>query len=230
MYLHMLLLHCRLGTYLSKEEVAKLVVLCPYTLKLVHSWLAHHGLLSSFISTTPSSSWLTLTDMPVSQANQLLCASYQVYRHARMNDNTIFCMVGYALPTVLHTHVQTVVLMTYFTYTHMPPVREAVALAKVGLRELLMVLLSRNEPEVVTPEYLSLLYKTVTYVPTMTNENFLGAVGFLDQYTSLKDLMRFMIVFHSDAVDATFTIKKVNNGRYDPSNPGPEANLNMQYA
>ncbi len=97
------LLRCRYGAHLSKEQVAELVAPHPETLELVNSWLEHHGVSSSSISTTHGGSWLTLTGVPVFQANELLGASYQLYQHAGTND-TILRTVGYALPTVLHTH------------------------------------------------------------------------------------------------------------------------------
>src|SRR6266702_8220984 len=93
----------RYGAHLSKEQVAELVAPHPETLELVNSWLEHHGVSSSSISTTHGGSWLTLTGVPVFQANELLGASYQLYQHAGTND-TILRTVGYALPTVLHTH------------------------------------------------------------------------------------------------------------------------------
>lgn len=58
-------------------------------------------------------SYLTLTGVPVSQANDLLGASYQLYTHTKTNE-TIVHTIGYSLPAVLHEYVQTVVLATYF--------------------------------------------------------------------------------------------------------------------
>jgi tripeptidyl-peptidase-1 len=239
MYLRVLLLRCRYGAHLSKEEVAKLVAPHPDTLELVHSLLSHHGVPSSSISTTHGGDWLTLTGVPVSQANQLLGASYQLYRHAGTNDSTILRTVGYALPAVLHTHVQTVAPTTFFSSMHtlrqtphMPSVDPTAALAKVGSREPETVLLSRaRKPKVtVTPEFLRWLYKTFAYVPTATDQNALGIVGLENEYPSPTDLTTFMTMFRPDAVAAAFTIEHVNGGGYDPSHPGEEANLNIQYA
>src|SRR6266702_1753819 len=107
-YLCVLLLRCRYGAHLSREEVAELVAPHPDTLKIVHSWFAYHGVQSSSIETTHGGNWLTVTGVLVSQANKLLGASYQLYRRAETNDTAILRTVGYALPTVLHAHVQTV--------------------------------------------------------------------------------------------------------------------------
>jgi len=73
----------------------------------------------SSISTTHGGCWLTVTGVPVSRANKLLGASCQLYRdrHVRTNDTTVRT-VGYALPMVLNTRVQTVMPTTYFASTH----------------------------------------------------------------------------------------------------------------
>jgi tripeptidyl-peptidase-1 len=105
----------RYGAYLSAEQVDELLRPYPETLKLISAWLRYHGIRSSSISMTHGS-WLTVSDVPMSQANQLLGASYQLYRNAKTND-TIIHTVGYALPAVLHAHIQAIAPTTYFTST-----------------------------------------------------------------------------------------------------------------
>src|SRR6266702_2884375 len=136
LYSRVPLLRFRYGAHLSKEQVAELVRPHPDTLELVSSWLVHHGVRSSSVSTTHGGAWLTVTDVLVSQANRLLGASYQLYRHAERND-TIIRTVGYALPAVLHTHIQTVAPTTDFASARVLPqtarrhsVREAAAQAE----------------------------------------------------------------------------------------------------
>ncbi|SRR6266571_1852810 len=58
------------------------------------SWLDYNGVPSS-ISMTHGDAWLTVTDVPVFQANELLGASYQLYQHAGMKDTTILRTVSY---------------------------------------------------------------------------------------------------------------------------------------
>src|SRR6266702_2829133 len=237
MYLRVPLLRCRYGAHLSKEDVAKLVAPHPDTLELVQSWLEHHGVPSSSISVTHGGGWLTLTGVPVSQANELLGASYQLYRHAGTNDSTILRTVGYALPAVLHTHVQTVTPTTYFgsmrtlqQIPRRPSDGAAAARAKVGSREPATVMSSRDEQKEVTPEFLRSLYKTVAYVPAANGWNALGIAGYVNQYPSPTDLTTFMTMYRTDAVAATYTVERVNGGKYKPSRPGFEGNVNMQYA
>lgn len=176
--------------------------------------------------------------MPVSQANQLLGASYEFYRHAGTNDSTILRTISYALPAVLHSHVQTVAPTTYFTSIRTlrqtaprPSIEATVAPVKVGSRG--PVTVTPRGPDianVVTPEFLRWLYKTIAYEPAAIGRNKLGIVGLGDEYPSPTDLAEFMTIFRKDAIAATFTVEYVNDGGYDETRPGEEANLNVQYA
>jgi tripeptidyl-peptidase-1 len=71
----------RYGAHLTKEQVSQLVAPHPDTLKLVNTRLEHNGVPSSSISTTHGGCWLTVAGVPVSQADELLGASYQLYHH-----------------------------------------------------------------------------------------------------------------------------------------------------
>ena len=81
---------------LSREQIAELVAPHLDTLGLVNLWFEHHGVLLRL-----DGSWLTLTDLPVSQANDLPGASYRVYQRAGTKD-CFLRTVGHALPAVLH--------------------------------------------------------------------------------------------------------------------------------
>ena len=112
-YARVRLLRFRYGAYLSKEQVAEHVRPHPESLALINAWLVHHGIRSSSISPTHGGGWLTVSDVLVSQANQLLGATYQLYRNVNTNE-TIIRTVGYRLPTALHAHIQTVAPTTNF--------------------------------------------------------------------------------------------------------------------
>jgi tripeptidyl-peptidase-1 len=180
-------------------------------------------------------------------------ASYQLYRRTGTNDTTILRTIGYGLPAVLHDHVQTIAPTTYFASTR--ALRQIPRRRPVGdnaSRELATAPSSRNdddepdepmdEPDEpdddsdepdddteITPSILRSLYRTFAYVPAATGQNVVGVAGFQNEFPSEVDLAMFMDRFRTDAVDATYTVEKINNGRYDPSNPGAEANLDLQY-
>lgn len=232
--------HSSYGAHLLKEQVAELVAPHPHTLELVNSWLDHHSVPPSSASVTHGGSTLTLAGVSVTQANDLLGASYQLYRHAKTNE-TIVCTVGYALPAVLHGHVQTVVPATLFasprTQRQTPRKRfggAAMGLVKSTSGGLVTVLSSRHDNRddirVVMPPLLRWLYNTYTYVPAATYQNVLGIVGFRFDYPSPADLAAFMRKYRTDGADAAFTVVEVDGGGYDPSRPNSEANMDIQYA
>ncbi|KAH8982325.1 subtilisin-like protein [Lactarius hatsudake] len=214
--------HPKYGSYLSKEQVANLVAPHPYTLKLVETWLLHYGVSSFNVSTSHGGNWLTVTGVAVSTANELLGASYQLYRYAGTNE-TILRTVGYALPAALHVHVQTVAPTTYFGLPPLTPWK--------GLRghrgRAAAALSTRDVP--VTPALLRSLYNSVTYQPVAMQQNTIGVAGFHGEYVGNDDLDEFMRLFRSDANDPTFLVIDINNSGYNPQSPGAEANLDMQY-
>ncbi|KAH8980796.1 subtilisin-like protein [Lactarius akahatsu] len=229
--------HPRYGAHLSKEQVAELVRPHPDTLELVTSWLAHHGVRPSSISTTHGGAWLTVSNVLVSQANEILGASYQLYRHAKVND-TIIRTVSYALPDVLHAHIQAVAPTTYFTSTRtlrQTPRRRSVEAeaAEAASGKPVTMLSSRADWDEVTPSELRWLYKTFAYVPAAADRNTLGMFGYEKEYPSQTDLTEYMTDFRSDVQPpslATFTVELVNGGGYDPDIPGMEASVDVQYA
>jgi tripeptidyl-peptidase-1 len=238
-YSCMSLLLSRYGAYLTKEQVAQLVAPHPDTLELVSSWLKHNGVPPSSISTTHGGGWLTVAGVPVSHANKLLGASYQLYYHPGTNE-TVLRTVGYALPAALHIHVQTIVPTTAFTSARLlqseeTPRSRSGGAANATLGETVNMLSHRqaNEPAVlidiqVNPSVLSWLYRTDLYHPAATNQNELGMMGYQNEEPSAADLSAFMTVFRTDAADAAPTIEVVDN-RYRGL-VGMQANLDIQYS
>ncbi|KAH8990281.1 subtilisin-like protein [Lactarius akahatsu] len=224
-----------LVTALYEEQVAEHVMPHPHSLELVKSWLIFHGVLPSSISVSHGGNWLTLTGVSVSKANDLLGASYQLYRHAETNE-TIVRTIGYSLPAALYKHVQTVAPTTYFSSPRMswqtPRKRPGGAAAEqvnATSGDLVTTLLGRADHEV-TPPFLRWLYNSVTYVPAATDRNVLGIAGYAEEYPNPVDLTTFMDRFHSPETRATYTVVEVDNGEYDPNSPTLEANMNVQYA
>ena len=203
----------------------------PDTRQLINAWLKYHGIRPSSISTTHGGAWLTVTDVLVSQANQLLGASYHLYRNSNTND-TIIRTVGYALPAMLHKHIQMVAPTTYFTSKRVAQqeprrlsIGEVPAQPHSGSGNLSTALASRaNE---VWPEYLYWLYDTEEYVLSATEQNRLAVLGLQDQYPSQRDLTRFMEYSSADAIIAPI---QVNNGPNNPHYPSKQANTDIQYA
>ncbi|KAH9023117.1 subtilisin-like protein [Lactarius hengduanensis] len=222
--------HPRYRAHLTKEQVADLVAPRPETLELVNSWLEHHGIPSSSVSMTHGGSTLKLKGVSVTQANTLLGASYQVYRHVERGE-TIVRTVGYSLPRALHWHVLTVAPTTSFVSPRgkwqTPRNHSSGETVKSG--EPVTMLSGRAKVDYATPSFLRWLYNTVAYTPNAMDKNVLGVVGFSGDSPSPADLSAFMRKY-CEADDATYNVVKVNGGRYDPTNPHEEASLDIQYA
>ncbi|KAF8263762.1 peptidase S8/S53 domain-containing protein [Lactarius quietus] len=226
--------HPKYGAHLSKKQVARLVAPHRDTLDLVNSWLERYGISRSSISVSHGGGWLTVTAVPVSQANEMLGASYQLYRQSGTNNTSILRTIGYKLPEVLHRHVRTVVPTTYFASTHTPwqssRRRPVNVTADRASRELGTILSSRVDTNEVMPMDLRWLYKTSAYVPAAMDENTFGVVGYANDFPSPADLTEFMTRFRTDAMDATYEVVKSNGGKYKPGRPTAEGSQNIQYA
>ncbi|KAH8990959.1 subtilisin-like protein [Lactarius akahatsu] len=225
--------HPRQGAHLSREEVAELVAPPSDVLELANAWLNHYGVHPSTVSTKHGGSWLTLTGVPVSRANELLSASYQLYQHIGTNE-TVLRTLSYGLPAALVEHVQNVAPTTHFGFPRMPR-QEPVMRRGRATREQTEVpggdpgtVLSRRD-QYVTPSSLRWFYKTSGYVPLASGRNMLGVAGYLGDWPSPDDLREFMNRYRSDAMSATYRVVQINGGGYDPSNPTSKANLDIQY-
>ncbi|KAH9026412.1 subtilisin-like protein [Lactarius hengduanensis] len=200
------------GAHLSREQLADIVAPHPHTLTLVNSWLKHHGVHPSSVSRSHGGGWLTVADVPMSQANNILSASYQLYRYAKTNE-TVIRTISYGLPVELHSHVKTVAPTTYFSsprmLQHTPRLRHRARTmavpAKAASVDLGRGLSRRDDIDFITPSFLRWIYNTLGYVPGATDRNKLG-------------------------ITATYDVVLINGGRYNPKTPSVEGNLDMQYA
>ena len=173
---------------------------------------------------------LIIKSISLTQANTLLGASYQLYRHVESSE-TILRTIGYALPVVLHEHVLTVVPTTSFVSRPTELLHDlSGGWENSSSGEVESKLSSRFPVNHVTPAFLQWLYDTATYVVGAQDRNALGTAGLLDLNANPEDLTAFMLQYRPDAWDARFSIVPVNEGENDPSNPQKEPNLNLQWA
>ena len=195
---------------------------------------------------------LTISDLRVTQASELLGASYQLYRNMKTNE-TIIRTVGYSLPEVLHRHVKTVRPATCFSSMEVmvqTPQRRSFGPAPAHMQAAsgkLWTMEARQpppepspeplpepppEPLIVEPRNLRWLYGTVEYVPAAygPGQNNLAVVG--DRLPRQQDLTAFMNRYQEqDANGATFSIQNVDG---IPPNlwelPNERSNVAVQYA
>jgi len=174
----------RYGAYLSEDKVVALVAPHSNTHELINSWLAYYWIHPSSVSMTHSGGWLTISKVPPPQANTLLGASYQVYRHTEA-DPIILHTTSYALPTVLHEYGETVDDVLQFATL---------------LQTLRLVPNGTTPPSIIAPTDLCWSYNTETYKPRATRANMPCIAGYLQQFASQSDLITpFMRRFRPDS-------------------------------
>jgi len=233
----------RYGDHLSKSEVDALVAPHPSSVEMVDSWLAHYGVTPG--SRTSSGDWVTMT-VTVEQAEKMLGAKYNVYKHT-ITSETIVRTMSYSLPRVIHEHVAVVAPATYFGT--MKAMKATSFVQSTGDSSPLGDSAGGVDPSCsskITPACLRELYNSASYVPSATDRNTLGIAGYLDQFANYDDLQvwlclhpsaklthvffqTFFKAYREDAVNATFQTVQVNGGRNDQTKPGLEANLDIQY-
>ena len=237
-YSRVSLLRFRYGAHLTKEQVAQLVAPNPDTLKLVISWLGHNGVPPTSISMTHGGGWLTAVGVPVSRANKLLRASYQIYYHPGTNES-ILRTVGYALPAALHTHVRTVVPTTAFTSRQLLQTEEAPRSGSSGAAEQAKNATSGESGNMLShreayepnlhPSFLRWVYRMDAYIPKATNRNKLGIVGYSNESPNQLDIVEFMSDYRTDATSAIPHVESIVDDGYQRLR-GVQANLETQYA
>ncbi|KZT21194.1 subtilisin-like protein [Neolentinus lepideus HHB14362 ss-1] len=229
--------HERYGQHLSKEQVEELVKPHPDSVDLVEQWLEHHGIQVADTHRSGGGDWVKLI-VTVDQAERMLGTKYNVYQHESTSE-TVVRTLSYSLPSVLHAHIQVITPTTYFgTIKSM----KATSFRETGLptvdkddfqNELASLGSLATVPSscssTITPSCLRALYNTSSYTPQATSTNQLGVAGYLGEYATHSDLQTFLQKFRSDAAGADFTVVQVNGGGNDQSNPGTEANLDIQY-
>jgi tripeptidyl-peptidase-1 len=225
--------HEKYGQHLSKEEVDALVAPHPDSVEAVESWLQHHGINPTDCSS--AGEWMTIR-VTVAQAERMLDTKYGVYNHAASGSSVVRTM-GYSLPTELHSHIDVITPTTYFSTmrsmrstSFIQPQTSANVDTDSFATEISPLAVPASCGTTVTPACVKALYNTTNYVPAATATNKLGIAGYLEEYAIDADLQTFFREFLPNDVGGTFTHVQVNGGLNDQSDPGVEANLDIQYA
>ncbi|KAF8917410.1 subtilisin-like protein [Mucidula mucida] len=229
--------HASYGNHLSKEETDALVAPHPDSVESVETWLLHHNINAEDATFRSSAGeWLTFP-VTVAQAEAMLGAKYQVYRHTASSSYVVRTL-SYSLPRHLHGHVDLIAPTTYFgTMRSMKATNFIQGFVDtdeedpIDLNDFLnpLAVPPASCATAITPSCLKILYNTVNYTPQAANRNTLGVAGYLDEFANRADLQTFFRTFLPAAVGANFTTVRVANGGDDQNDPGVEANLDIQY-
>ncbi|THH27752.1 hypothetical protein EUX98_g6437 [Antrodiella citrinella] len=224
--------HSKYGQHLSKEEVEALVAPHPDTVSVVDSWLSAHDIDLASVQRDNGGSWITVR-VSVEQASRMLNATYGVYRHAKTSDYVVRT-TSYSLPRILHDHIGVVTPTTYFSTVRsmkatsfLQPQIEAL---QDGDADIASSLVAPDPtplfPRAAAPRSLlrvSVLCTTLPHMcPKLLPRTASGLLAILNS-------LRTTLTYKTDAVGGTFTHVQVNGGENDQSNPGDEANLDIQY-
>jgi len=184
---------------------------------------------------SPAGDWINL-NVPVRVAEQMLDTEYGVYQHVADPNERVVRALSYSLPRALHDHIDVITPTTMFgtmramksTAFIQPkaPVPAGEQSGSVNGPSGLAVPNSCNTA--ITPSCLMQLYGTANYTPVSTATNSIGIAGYLDEFANIADLKTFARQFRPAAVNATFKIIQFNGGGNDQTDPGVEANLDIQ--
>ncbi|THH10355.1 hypothetical protein EW145_g1384 [Phellinidium pouzarii] len=233
--------HERYGAHLSKEEVEALVAPHPDSIADVDAWFEHHGIEPASVQRSPAGDWLSVS-VSVAQAERMLGTKYHVFYNPE-SETYLVRTTAYALPRTLHTHVSLVAPTTYFggmrymrTMNFLQPdvkaidgTEAAAQLKAVETKVKGLVTVPASCEYTITPACLKALYNTTGYTPQATDVNMMGVSGYLGQFANDADLQTFFRLLLPNAVGTTFTHVEVNGGGNDQTQPGIEANLDIQY-
>ncbi|PLW36506.1 hypothetical protein PCASD_06444 [Puccinia coronata f. sp. avenae] len=101
------------GQHITHDEYKQLSTPPQATLNLVTNWLSSHGLSQSEINWSDNKDWVTIKELPLRKAEEMLNTTYSYYQHN--DDGEILLRTeSYSLPHQLHSHVELVQPTTMF--------------------------------------------------------------------------------------------------------------------
>ncbi|EPT01829.1 hypothetical protein FOMPIDRAFT_93538 [Fomitopsis schrenkii] len=209
------------GQHLSKSEAAAFLNPSDESLQAVNAWLADNDINATTIS--HGGDWLAIS-LPVSQANEMLDADFSVYTHEESGTQIIRAL-QYSIPEDLVDHLQVVHPVT--TFAVLSPKPGSTSAGRVSLTPK-QKRQSACGGQYVDPACLQELYGIPT-TPATEPEPLL-VTGYIKQYPSKNDTESFLSTYRPDYTPSPlYNYTQIYGGGYDPSNPGDEANLDVQY-
>ncbi|KAE9402994.1 family S53 protease-like protein [Gymnopus androsaceus JB14] len=166
--------------------------------------------------------------LPVSQANQLFAAQFEVFTHPDMPD-TITRTLSVSLPSELVGHVDVIHPTTEFTgpNTRLAPT----SFISLDRRAVAASCNSSLPSGVVTPTCLQELYGIPT-TPATEKTNSLLVTAYEDEFAQTADLSEFLKLLRPDIPSTTtFTLLTTAGGinTQNPEDAGTEADLDIEY-
>ncbi|TFK66564.1 tripeptidyl peptidase A [Pluteus cervinus] len=229
--------HHRYGQHLSKEEVEELIAPHPDSLDAVNDWLASHGIQEEDVTRSPGKDWVTLK-LPVELVEKMLDTKYHVWKHTKTGDY-IVRTTSYSLPIHLHEHVDVIQPTTMFG--QFKPFRSTISKVEAApatpaanslgslVNPATGLTIDASCNVTITVSCLQQLYNAVGFTPSAKG-NSIGITGYLEEFANFADLQQFFAQQVPAAENSSFKVVSVNNGLNNQSDPGFEANLDVQFA
>ncbi|KAJ7252344.1 family S53 protease-like protein [Mycena haematopus] len=212
--------------WLSMDEVKAFVQPSPETVAAFDTFASANGLKPTVIS--PNGDWVSII-LPVSQANDLFAAQFEVFTHPSLAEN-IMRTLSVSLPSELVGHVDVVHPTTEFT----DPNPRLAPLTSFSLPKRTTPPASCNSnvaSGVVTPACLQDLYGIPT-TPATEPTNTLLVTGYVGEFAQSSDLAAFLKLLRPDIASTTTFKLLTTNGGTNPqgaSEAGVEADLDIEY-
>ncbi|KAJ7435200.1 family S53 protease-like protein [Mycena galericulata] len=215
--------------WLTMDEVKSFVQPSAETVSAFNAFASANDLTPTVIS--PNRDWVSIT-LPVSQANTLFGAQFEVFSHPALN-NTITRTLSVSLPSELVGHVNVLHPTTAFAEPNPRLVPRSSVQLNDNKRTTPAAPCNTSEPDhgVITPTCLQELYG-IPATPATQSTNALLVTAYEQEYALQSDLTIFLEQFRPDIPsNTTFTLLSVDGG-VNPQTPfgdGLEANLDVQY-
>jgi tripeptidyl-peptidase-1 len=220
--------NARYGQYLTKDEVEDLIKPTDEAFSVVQNWLLGNGIES--YQTSPAKDWIFL-NISIGTAEMLLNTDYHIYQDSNTGSQEIRAP-SWSLPQALHQHIAVIHPTNYFPTrpqitapfrTVSPPRPMAVSSSST---------LGGCQVELVTPECLRKLYKTIKYKPQAADQNRVAITNWLNQTTIISDVQTFLKQNRPEYANFEFEIIPIDNGNTSQNETDEgnivEANLDAQ--
>ncbi|KAA1083540.1 hypothetical protein PGT21_005078 [Puccinia graminis f. sp. tritici] len=244
------------GRHLTFEEIRDLSAPSNSSLEAIVKWLSSHGFDESAMDWSHSKDWVSLNQVPLQKAEEMLDTTYFYYQHD--DGQMLLRTERYSLPEEIHSHVELIQPTTMFG--RLAPKRSMFTSEMSNQRKHKSIARIRNnrrtfpifntpapaqtavnttackDPASVTNACLRELYQTDSYrLQTQGNANRIGVTAYIGERANYEDLKDFLM---NEGLPTTnnFTVVSVNGGLNPQTHTvdelarhvGVEGNLDIQ--
>ncbi|KDN41340.1 subtilisin-like protein [Tilletiaria anomala UBC 951] len=220
------------SAWLTPEELAEYVTPAAADIEAVKSFLTSNGVPESAISFSKNSDLVTV-QTNVAQVSKMF-GNTKLYDFSYLGK-TFSRAKQLTIPSSIANAVQDVAPLTIFQTVKTGPAKRSTisphaALANSTAVDSVAATPTSCTSAYITPQCLRDLMGTSSYTPTpVSGQIDVTVLGFIGQYVSQSDLTGFLKSYRPDAASYQIPIKNAAGGQNNPSSPGVEAMLDVEY-